>query len=146
VDSVRITHHAYLRHGKGITNPIRYRAHHSVQCLQLRADVADECFCHEFSPHDKIVLPHPHSSGGCVDGMRGVASLAFALLVQAEKEGEWVKYSIAKQGWIGKSERLKEIHSGHQDPLYDTIQIMKTSLTAASFWRPSLLSRRETGA
>jgi hypothetical protein len=54
--------------------------------------------------------------------MGGVMSVAFAPLVKAEKEREWVEYSIANQGWIEESEILKEVHPGHLDPLHGTIQ------------------------
>jgi hypothetical protein len=54
--------------------------------------------------------------------MGGVMSVAFAPLVKAEKQREWVEYSIANQGWIEESKRLKELHPGHQDPLHGTFQ------------------------
>jgi hypothetical protein len=37
-------------------------------------------------------------AGGYVDGMGGMMSVAFAPLVKAEKQSEWVEYSIANQG------------------------------------------------
>jgi hypothetical protein len=61
-------------------------------------------------------------SGGYVVGMGGIMSVAFAPLVEAEKESEWVDYSIVNQGWIEESKRLAEIHPGHRDPLHGTIQ------------------------
>jgi hypothetical protein len=60
-------------------------------------------------------------SGGYVDGMGGIISVVFAPLVKAEKESEWVEYSIANQGWIEDSARLRAIHPGHRDPLHGTI-------------------------
>jgi hypothetical protein len=44
--------------------------------------------------------PRFEISEGCVDGMGGAASVAFAALGKAWKEGGWVKYSISKEGWI----------------------------------------------
>jgi hypothetical protein len=69
-----------------------------------------------------ITQPHFEISGGYVVGMGGIKSVAFAPLVKAEKEIEWLEYSIDNQGWIEESKRLAEIHPGHRDPLHGTIQ------------------------
>jgi hypothetical protein len=69
-----------------------------------------------------LTQPYFEISGGYTHGMGGLMAVAFAPLVKAERESEWVEYSIANQGWIEESKRLKEIHPGHQDPLHDTIQ------------------------
>jgi hypothetical protein len=69
-----------------------------------------------------ITQPYFEISAGYVDGMGGVMSVLFSPLVKAEKQSEWVEYSIANQGWIEESKRLKEIHPGHLDPLHGTTQ------------------------
>jgi hypothetical protein len=69
-----------------------------------------------------LTQPYFEISGGYVDGMGGIMSVAFAPIVKAEKQREWVEYSIANQGWIEESKRLIEIHPGHRDPLHGTIQ------------------------
>jgi hypothetical protein len=72
------------------------------------------------SPHSRISLPQPQPyyeiSGGYVNGMGGIMSVAFAPLVKAEKQNEWVEYSIANQGWIEESKDSKKF-TGHRDPL-----------------------------
>jgi hypothetical protein len=68
-----------------------------------------------------LTQPFFEISGGYVDGMGGIISVVFAPLVEAEKESEWVEYSIANQGWIGESARLRALHPGHRDPLHGTI-------------------------
>jgi hypothetical protein len=68
-----------------------------------------------------LTQPFFEISGGYVDGMGGIISVVFAPLVKAEKESEWVDYSIANQGWIEDSARLRAIHPGHRDPLHGTI-------------------------
>jgi hypothetical protein len=61
-------------------------------------------------------------AGGYAVGMGGIMSVAFAPLVKAEKQSDWVDYSIVNQGWIEESKRLSEIHPGHRDPLHGTVQ------------------------
>jgi hypothetical protein len=61
-------------------------------------------------------------SGGYVDGMGGVISVAYAPLVKAEEEREWAEYSVENKGWIEESARLRAVHPGHRDPLHGTIQ------------------------
>jgi hypothetical protein len=68
-----------------------------------------------------LTQPFFEISGGYVDGMGGIISVVFAPLVKAEKESEWVEYSIANQGWINESARLRAVHPGHRDPLHGTI-------------------------
>jgi hypothetical protein len=88
-----------------------------------------------------LTQPYFEISGGYVDGMGGIMSVAFAPLVKAEKESEWVEYSIANQGWIEESKRLKEIHPGHRDPLHGTIQdhehrmLQESESVTPSIWR-----------
>jgi hypothetical protein len=69
-----------------------------------------------------ITQPYFEISAGYVDGMGGVMLVAFSPLVEAEKQSEWVEYSIDNHGWIEESKRLREIHPGHVDPLHGTIQ------------------------
>jgi hypothetical protein len=68
-----------------------------------------------------LTQPYYEISAGYTNGMGGLTSVAFAPLVKAEKESEWLEYSIANQGWIEESKRLIEFHPGHRDPLHDTI-------------------------
>jgi hypothetical protein len=90
-----------------------------------------------------LTQPYFEISGGYVDGMGGIMSVAFAPLVKAEKQSEWVEYSIANQGWIEESSRLKEIHPGHRDPLHGTIQdhehdtrmLQESESVTPSIWR-----------
>jgi hypothetical protein len=88
---------------------------------QLSASVTASALMTE-SVFPNITQPSYEISGGYVDGMGGIMTVAFAPLVEAEKRSEWVEYSIANQGWIEESKRLKEIHPGHLDPLHGTIQ------------------------
>jgi hypothetical protein len=69
-----------------------------------------------------LTQPYFEISAGYVDGMGGIMSVAFAPLVRAEKQREWMEYSVANQGWIEESKKLKELHPGHRDPLHGTIQ------------------------
>jgi hypothetical protein len=69
-----------------------------------------------------LTLPQFEISGGYVDGMGGIMSVAFAPHVKTEKRDEWESYAELHQEWIAESLRLKQVHPGHRDPLHGTTQ------------------------
>jgi hypothetical protein len=111
VDGVRITH-AYLRYRKYFTKTqfdimltIQYNnAYVSRPMVLLELEIQfNFALMQQMSAsvtaaalHDRIGLSASLSilriSAGYVNGMGEVASVAFAPLVKAEKESEWVKY------------------------------------------------------
>jgi hypothetical protein len=88
---------------------------------QMSASVTATALVTE-SVFPNLTQPYFEISGGYVDGMGGVMSVLFSPLVKAAEQSEWVDYSIANQGWIEESKRLKVIHPGHLDPLHGTTQ------------------------
>ena len=61
-------------------------------------------------------------SGGYVDGLTGMSSVAFAPLVQGENQTSWEDYSVENQNWIAEGVLLRQIHPDHRDPIDGSFQ------------------------
>ena len=76
--------------------------------------------------------PEYEITGGFVDGMGGIMSVAFAPFVKTEEREAWEKYASENQGWIENSHYLKHIHPVHRDALHGTIQVSFVNNSMAS--------------
>ena len=61
-------------------------------------------------------------SGGSLEGMSGMYSVAFAPLVPAENQTDWERYSVNNQNWLLEGALLRQIHPDHIDPMSGTFQ------------------------
>ena len=66
--------------------------------------------------------PEYEITGGFVDGMGGIMSVAFAPFVTPSQKEEWEQYAWDHQDWVENSHYLKKIHPVHRDALHGTIQ------------------------
>jgi hypothetical protein len=66
--------------------------------------------------------PDFEMTGGFVDGMGGIMSVAFAPIVQVEEREQWEQYSVDNQNWIERSKFLEIVNPVHCDALHGTIQ------------------------
>jgi len=69
-----------------------------------------------------VTMPRYEIAAGHADGLGGVMFAAFAPLVTSDQRIEWEAYAQENIGWIDESERLRQVHPSHRDPLHGTIQ------------------------
>ena len=55
-------------------------------------------------------------SGGYLDGLSGIRSVAFAPFVLVANQTAWEEYSVDNQYWIPEGAHLRKIHPQHKDP------------------------------
>jgi len=69
-----------------------------------------------------VTMPRYEIAAGYADGLGGIMFAAFAPLVTSDQRIEWETYAQQNVDWIDESERLRQVHPSHRDPLHGTIQ------------------------
>jgi class 3 adenylate cyclase len=105
-----------------ITSSVHWEVAYNFALMQQMSSTVTSAAFMTGSIFPNLTLPQFEISGGYVDGMGGIMSVAFAPHVKTEKRDEWESYAKLHQQWIAESLRLKQVHPGHRDPLHDTIQ------------------------
>jgi len=69
-----------------------------------------------------LTNPEFEISGGYLDGLSGISSVAFAPLITAENQTAWETYAVNNQNWVAEGARLRVIHPDHKDPIDGSFQ------------------------
>jgi len=88
---------------------------------QLSASITTSAHLSE-SPFPYLTNSEFEISGGYLDGLSGMLTVAFAPLVKAVNQTQWEEYSVDNQYWVEEGARLRVIHPDHRDPIDGTFQ------------------------
>ena len=109
-------------HAAAITSTVQWEIQYNFALMQQVSAAMTSSALMMNSSFPYMTHPSFEVSAGYADGMGGIMSVAWAPRVMQEERSEWESYSVANQGWIQESERLREVHQGHRDAVHGTFQ------------------------